>query len=203
MRERYVVDGNTVRKEAWEQPAGRQERRQDPRRRMQLRRRQERALYMDLPYVVVLTIAAICALGICVNYLHMQSAMTKQMDGIETLEQKVETLKAENDALETRINTSVDLDYVYKVATEELGMVYAGKDQVVLYDNTESEYIRQNEDINENNACGTRSAAVRRAHGCGRLGHQLQKGKRGGACKKAAGPDGFLRFRLVPALHQP
>ena len=102
---------------------------------------------MDLPYVVVLTIAAICALGICVNYLHMQSAMTKQMDGIETLEQKVETLKAENDALETRINTSVDLDYVYKVATEELGMVYAGKDQVVLYDNTESEYIRQNEDI--------------------------------------------------------
>lgn len=147
MRERYVVDGNTVRKEAWEQPAGRQERRQDPRRRMQLRRRQERALYMDLPYVVVLTIAAICALGICVNYLHMQSAMTKQMDGIETLEQKVETLKAENDALETRINTSVDLDYVYKVATEELGMVYAGKDQMVLYDNTESEYIRQNEDI--------------------------------------------------------
>ena len=26
-------------------------------------------------------------------------------------------------------------------------MVYAGKDQVLLYDQTESEYIRQNEDI--------------------------------------------------------
>lgn len=147
VREHYVVDGNTVRKQVLAEPARRHEKRQDPKRRMQLKRRQERALYMDLPYVVVLTIAAICALGICVNYLHIQSAMTKQMDDIEALEQDIETLRAENDALETRINTSVDLDYVYKVATEELGMVYAGKDQVVLYDNTESEYIRQNEDI--------------------------------------------------------
>ena len=60
---------------------------------------------------------------------------------------KIENLKAQNDALETRIKTSVDLDYVYKVATEELGMVYANKDQVRLYNKTESEYVRQNENI--------------------------------------------------------
>lgn len=148
-REQYVVEGNTVRRAASPVPAGKQERRPDARRRMELRRRQERALYMDLPYVVVLTIAAICALAICVNYLHMQSSMTKQMDDIKSMEQKVETLRADNDALETRINTSVDLDYIYKVATEELGMVYANKNQVVLYDKTESEYIRQYEDIPE------------------------------------------------------
>ena len=41
----------------------------------------------------------------------------------------------------------MSLDHVYQVATEELGMVYAGKDQVLLYDKTESEYVRQNEDI--------------------------------------------------------
>ena len=39
--------------------------------------------------------------------------------------------------------------YVYKVATEELGMVYANKDQVRLYNKTESEYVRQYEDIPE------------------------------------------------------
>ena len=60
-----------------------------------------------------------------------------------------EKLKGDNDALLTRINTSVDLDYVYKVATEELGMVYANKDQVRLYNKTESEYVRQYEDIPE------------------------------------------------------
>ena len=41
----------------------------------------------------------------------------------------------------------MDLDHVYKVATEELGMVYANKNQILLYDKTESEYVRQYEDI--------------------------------------------------------
>ena len=73
--------------------------------------------------------------------------MQARLSRIETLEQQVENQRAENNTLETRINTSVNLDHIYKVATEELGMVYAGKDQVLLYDQTESEYIRQNEDI--------------------------------------------------------
>ena len=69
---------------------------------------------------------------------------------IEELEREIEQLRSNNDALQTRINTQIDLDHVYKVATEELGMVYANKDQVILYDKTESEYVRQYEDIPEN-----------------------------------------------------
>lgn len=114
-----------------------------------VRRGQEKALPMDLPYVIMLTIAAICTLYICISYLQLQSSITARLDHIEALEERIETLKADNDALETRINTSVDLDYVYKVATEELGMVYANKNQVRLYNKTESEYVRQYEDIPE------------------------------------------------------
>lgn len=113
------------------------------------RRGQERALPMELPFVIMLTIAAICTLYLCVSYLQLQSSITARLDRIEALEERIETLKADNDALETRINTSVDLDYIYKVATEELGMVYANKNQVRLYDKTESEYVRQYEDIPE------------------------------------------------------
>ena len=113
------------------------------------RRGQERALPMELPFVIMLTIAAICTLYLCVSYLQLQSSITARLDHIEYLEERIETLKADNDALETRINTSVDLDYVYKVATEELGMVYANKNQVRLYNKTESEYVRQYEDIPE------------------------------------------------------
>ncbi len=113
------------------------------------RRGQERALPMELPFVIMLTIAAICTLYLCVSYLQLQSSITARLDRIEALEERIETLKADNDALETRINTSVDLDYVYKVATEELGMVYANKNQVRLYNKTESEYVRQYEDIPE------------------------------------------------------
>ena len=114
-----------------------------------VRRSQEKALPMDLPYVIILTIAAICTLYLCVSYLKLQSSITARLNHIETLEKEIEVLKADNDALETRINTSVDLDYIYKVATEELGMVYANKNQVRLYNRTESEYVRQYEDIPE------------------------------------------------------
>lgn len=114
-----------------------------------VRRNREKALQMNLPYVAALTIAAVCALYLCVSYLQLQSSLTARLKRIEHLEQQIETMKANNDALETRINTSVDLDYVYKVATEELGMVYANKDQVRLYNKTESEYVRQYEDIPE------------------------------------------------------
>lgn len=149
--DRYVY-GNTVRKL---EPASKPQKRQPPDTRQQpkishtVRRNQEKALYMDLPYVILLTIAAVCALYLCVNYLQLQSSITSRIHTIETREKELEALKSENDALVTRINTYVDLDYVYKVATEELGMVYADKDQVLLYDKTESEYVRQYEDIPE------------------------------------------------------
>lgn len=112
-----------------------------------VQRKQTKDLSMDLPYVFLLTIAVICTLSLCVGYLQIQSAITARLDRIEELEKSIETQKADNDALETKIKTSVDLDNIYKIATEELGMVYANKDQVRLYNKTESEYVRQYEDI--------------------------------------------------------
>ncbi len=115
--------------------------------RVQVRKNQQKALRIDLPYLVMLVAASCCTLFICVNYLQAQTVMTRRMDRIESLEKQVDSLRAENDTLQTRINTSVDLDHIYKVATEELGMVYAGKSQVRMYHQTESEFVRQYEDI--------------------------------------------------------
>ncbi len=147
MRQNYIA-GSTVRAEEprriYEEP---QQQRRRPHVSRTVRRNQEKALYMDLPYVVALTIAAACVLSICVNYLHVQSSISSRIHHIQVLEQDIEQLKAENDALQTSINTNIDLDHVYQVATEELGMVYANRDQVLLYDKTESEYVRQYEDI--------------------------------------------------------
>lgn len=148
IRQQAYVQGNTVRKLRPESaPVGQTPQKKQTRVDYTVRRNQEKALQIDLPYLIALVIAACCALYLCVNYLHIQSSITGRIDHIESLEQKVEAMKSENDALETRIKTYVDLDYVYKVATEELGMVYANKDQVILYNKTESEYIRQYEDI--------------------------------------------------------
>lgn len=123
----------------------RQERRQKIN--YQVRRNQQKALRIDLPYLVMLVAASCCTLLICINYLQVQTIMTRRMDRIEKLEKDLDSLKAENDTLQTRINTSIDLDHIYQVATEELGMVYAGKNQVRMYHQTESEFVRQYEDI--------------------------------------------------------
>lgn len=148
MRKQTYIQGNTVRKlEPEQRPVRRAPKEAQTRVDYTVRRNQEKALQMDLPYLIALVIAACCALYLCVNYLNIQASITTRMKQIEELGQKVEKLKTENDALETRINTYVDLDHVFQVATEELGMVYANKNQVILYDKTESEYVRQYEDI--------------------------------------------------------
>lgn len=148
-RQNVYVQGNTVRKI---DPARTPVKRAPVEKRRPVvthavRRNREKALHMDLPYVIMLTIAAFCTLCICVNYLHVQASITSRIHNIERMEKKLELLKLENDALETSIHTSIDLDHIYQVATQELGMVYANKNQVIMYNPTEREYVRQNEDI--------------------------------------------------------
>lgn len=65
-----------------------------------------------------------------------------------SLETQLEDLRKENDDHYTRIMTSVDLDYIRDVSPlTQLGMVYAGPGQVVLYDNGTDDYVRQDGDI--------------------------------------------------------
>ena len=45
------------------------------------------------------------------------------------------------------INSSIDYNYIYKVATEELGMVYPSQNQIVNYDSEDSEYVVQYKDV--------------------------------------------------------
>ena len=41
----------------------------------------------------------------------------------------------------------MDLEKIRDIAVNELGMVYANEDQVVLYDNEGSDYVKQYADI--------------------------------------------------------
>ena len=59
------------------------------------------------------------------------------------------TLSDENDAAYEAIDTAVDLNYIYKVAVEELGMVYPNKNEVITYKSGSESYVRQYADIPE------------------------------------------------------
>ena len=139
---------STARVLAPEREEVRRERRLEARRHNRaVRHRQEQALHMDFFYLVMLTLATVAALFICCSYIRVKSSISSSMRSIEKYEQQLEALKSENDALQTAIHTDIDLDHIYNVATTQLGMVYADRNQVIRYKKTESEYVRQYEDI--------------------------------------------------------
>lgn len=143
-RRRGVIEGNTVRKIQPSQRPARERRQQ-----RQAQRHQEKSSvqYVNVLYTVFLAAAACMVLWSCVRYLQLQAETTSRVENIAALETRLEELRKENDDNYTRIMTSVDLDYIKDVAINELGMVYAQKDQVILYDGGTRDYVRQSGEI--------------------------------------------------------
>ena len=152
------IQGNTVRREADNVVRQRREadvyrqKREAIRRaneRVDSQKRLENSLSMDAPYVIALTLALFVVLGMCIQLLRVQANITTRIKNIEAQEKILEQYTADNDALQSRIDAGIDLNDIYRVATEELGMVYANKSQVITYDKTPTEYVRQNANITE------------------------------------------------------
>ena len=81
------------------------------------------------------------------KYISLNINMTQKAREIASLRKELSTMTMENDNLEISINSSIDYDYIYKVATEELGMVYPSCSQIVSYDSEDSEYVVQYKDV--------------------------------------------------------
>ena len=112
-----------------------------------VRRNREKLSTIGLPYLIFLVAVTALLMISCVNMLTVRSRVTASKKRIERYERQLQTLKSDNDALEVFMSKSVDLDAIYKTATEELGMVYPSDDQVITYTRTEKGYVRQYEDI--------------------------------------------------------
>ena len=145
----YYVDGNVVRKVETSVPkkTPKTSTGEVAKTNRMIRKNRERALSMDLPYLVVMSAAVAVMLLLCVNYIAIQSKLTSTIKQTQKNESNLEKLRNENDSMENMIATYVDLDHIYDVATNKLGMIYARKNQVITYEKTESEYVRQFEDI--------------------------------------------------------
>ena len=102
---------------------------------------------MSAPYVVVLAICSIMMCTVCAKYLSLRDEITTKSEKIAELELQTAALKSRNDNLNYSINSYMDIEYISKVATEELGMIKAGKDQISFYESSESEYMKQYKNI--------------------------------------------------------
>ena len=115
---------------------------------MDKKRIKEVSVQMHPIYLSLLIVALAVVLYLGYNYLSIDAKVITALKQIEKLEKDLDVLKNENDGLESSIKSfRPDLDYVYKVATEELGMVKADRSQIKTYTNSEKEYVRQYEDI--------------------------------------------------------
>lgn len=110
-------------------------------------RRETRMLPVSGVSVLILTVAAILTLLICVQYVQLQTELTVRLKHINSLETQLNDLTILNNEADKRINCYVDLNYIYQMATEELGMSYANEEQIAFYTNSGAEYVRQYENI--------------------------------------------------------
>lgn len=94
-----------------------------------------------------LLMATVVTMAVCFNYLKVQSDITTMQKKIATLESTIIDTQKENKAAEEALEASVDLSYVYDVATKELGMVQPDKNQIKKYKNNNSNMVRQYSDV--------------------------------------------------------
>lgn len=148
-RNTEFYDGNAVRSYPEERPVRKGANQRKKNRSKAVRRNQARALSFNKGYTLLLAVAVVATLAMCVHLITAQSQLTYQNKHMASLEQRLNDLVDENNATKERLQSLMDLDYIYKVATKKLGMVYAGEDQIIYYDSQSKDYLRQYEEIPE------------------------------------------------------
>ena len=98
-------------------------------------------------FTAFIAMSVAVTLGACVMYINNINTQSEQAKEIAVLEEQLAELKEANDNKQIAIDTSVDFNYIYSVAVEELGMVHASKDQVISYESGESEFVIQYSDV--------------------------------------------------------
>lgn len=140
---RYLVNGSSAIREQEERQVE-----QKP-----VKRRQRQVLprtavdIIPVAYVFAVAIACGCILLFSVMYIHTKTEVTALTKSVSSLQSSLETIKQENQDLQNEITTSTSLDTIQEKALNKLGMVAADDSQIIYYDSSDSEYVRQKEDI--------------------------------------------------------
>lgn len=109
----------------------------------QTRRNRDKAASLNGKMTLFLVGAVCVTLSVCVKYINLMSDMKANQSQITKLQQELDELKTDNNVTSSRLSSSIDLEEVYKRATQELGMVYAVDGQIVTYTAPPSEYVEQ------------------------------------------------------------
>lgn len=140
----YYIDGSAVKKidvrrEIEEAPLKRTS--------AAVRRNREKAVHMNIGYVLFLAAALMAASVLLVGYIRLQAENSVILDSIASKESQLNSMRMENDEEYSRILSAVDLDYVKSVAINELGMRYAEEGQIIEVQVQGDDYVRQYQEM--------------------------------------------------------
>lgn len=107
------------------------------------RKNRDRAYHMNFGYVIFLAAALFVAAYVLIGYIRLQADLTAQVEQIASLESRLNSMRLANDEELVRINNSIDLEEIKRIAIGELGMTYAAEGQIINYTNESSDYVRQ------------------------------------------------------------
>lgn len=110
-------------------------------------RNREKALSMNKSFVIFLAIVSVSILMFTIRFLQLKSEITASTKEIAALESELSSLKEDNDAYYSQVNSSIDLSRIKKIAVGRLGMKAPTKEQIRTYQTSRSSYIRQYQDI--------------------------------------------------------
>lgn len=151
-RSSIYVQGNTAaRRLAQEERIRVVPRQQEPVRRAgkNVRRNRDRALYMNIGYVLFLVAAVVATAFILTGYLTLKADITSSIKKISRMESTLNELKLSNDENYDRIISNINLEEVKRIAIQELGMSYAKEGQIISFSSEGSDYVRQTGEIPE------------------------------------------------------
>ena len=111
------------------------------------RKNRDKALYMNLGYVLFLVAALVSVAMILIGYIRVQSDIIISVRNIASLERELNNLRLSNDEDYARAVSSVDLEEIRRVAIGELGMRYAKEGQIINVSGEGNDYVRQLEEI--------------------------------------------------------
>ena len=112
-----------------------------------VRKNREKALYMNLGYVLFLVAALASAAIILISYIQIQAEITLSVKNIAAMESELNDLRLKNKEEYSRVVSDVDLEEVKRIAIEELGMKYAEEGQVIKVEGAKGDYVRQYTDM--------------------------------------------------------
>ncbi|MBO5388989.1 MAG: hypothetical protein IJZ96_10575 [Lachnospiraceae bacterium] len=155
-RTMYYVEGSTVRKveQAPSRKHNNEVHKKSSNKPVQPRKVSEKAqnaLAFNMKYTVFVTAAVVLMVVAWMVVLYMESRISLQQANINDLETQLEVIEEENAAYRLSLESMYTLDEIYDVATNELGMVYAEKGQIVYYESADEDYVKQYQDVPEAN----------------------------------------------------